>query len=63
MQYIDTAKCRMVTFFSQEAMIPISSEARLSIGRNRLIVSFTICLETIYKCIFPPASYYKTTKK
>ena len=44
MQYMNTAKCRMVTFFSfQEAMIPISSKIkRLHIGRNRLVVSFTI---------------------
>ena len=47
-------------FFSlQEAMIPISSKTRLSIGRNRLVVSFTICLEMIYKCISPPATFHK----
>lgn len=60
MQYMDTAKCRMVTFSLQEAMMSISSKIkRLHIGRNRLVVSFTICLEMIYKCIFPPATYHK----
>lgn len=44
MQYMNTAKCKVVTFFSfQEAMVPISSKIkRLHIGRNRSVVSFTI---------------------
>lgn len=42
--YMNTAKCRMVTFFFLfEVMIPNSSKIkRLHIGRNRLVVSFTI---------------------
>ena len=42
---MNTAKCRMVTFFFpfQEVMIPNSSKIkRLHIGRNRLVVSFTV---------------------
>ena len=54
LQYMNTAKCRMMTFFPfQEAIIPISSK-RLHIGRNRLVVSFTILLRNDLYMHFPP---------
>lgn len=44
MQYLNTAKCRMVTFFFfSRGQDSISSKTkRLHIGRNRLVVSLTI---------------------
>lgn len=59
---MNTTKCRMAMYFSfQEAMIPISSKnkKRLHIGRNRLVVSFTVLPRNDLYMHFPPATYHK----
>lgn len=54
----------MVTFFSSRGHdSPFLVKQKTEYSRNRLVVSFTICLEMIYKCISPPATYQSVKRE